>query len=460
MTTSILDIPPELLSHIASYVTSLQSLKNIASLDRRLYAIFNPLLYRRDARSDRSQAIDWAAKNGDMRILSKALDHGAKIPGPCKAKVKYHAERRQRYGVKISRYFEYKVSHPLCITAETGNKDIMEFLISKGCDPNMRNSENLSVLSIAVVHGHLHLVQVLLASGANQFGSDFPDKYNTPQENYALQIAAHLGNSQIFDLLLTHDPYKIRNAADLWCSLECAFRAKHYGIIPPLVECGVCLNSCFSEGFQTPLSLAVESGDCNLVKFLLDSGADPSFTILSQWDSYGRPATSVGWKGETALSKAVIRRDEAMVQLLMEGSDRITRTRALSLSMDQLDARISNIILSQGGAVEFENQDYRRYPHYRNQEGADYDMINPIVRAINSGNVDMVRLLVSEKGASVNVWYQGLYHSQSSRSEGSAFQLAIDLGHIDIIHFLRGHGAQEGGYGSYWTTIFALSLTD
>ncbi|KAJ5097118.1 hypothetical protein N7456_007839 [Penicillium angulare] len=450
MVTSILDIPPELLCHIAGYVTSLQSLKSLASLNHRLYSIFSPLLYRRDAKSERSRAIDWAAKNGDMKILEKALEYGAKLPEPCKFKAKYRMKERQRYGHKIKRYFEYETPHPLCVTAKTGNQSMMEFLLSQGCDPNMRDSENLSVLSIAVVHNHLHLVQVLLAAGAIQFHSHDTRSYNTPQENYPLQVAAHLGNKKIFDLLLAHDPHGMRDATDLWISLKCALRAKNYDLIAPLVKCGVRLNGTFHEDFQTPLSSAVESGDCNLVRLFLDNGADPSFTVLSDWDSYAQPATFVGWEGETALSKAVIRGDEAMVQILLEGSDRITRTRALSLSMDQLDARISNIILARGCAVEFENQDYMRYPYYKNNQGADYDMINPIVRAINSGNMDMVRILVDERGGSINVWYQGLHNSQSSRSEGSALELAIDLGHFGIIQFLREHGAEKAGKSVRW----------
>lgn len=86
-----------------------------------------------------------------------------------------------------------------------------------------------------------------------------------------------------------------------------------------------------------------------------------------------------------------------MVQLLIKGSDRVTRTRALSLSMEQVDSCISRILLAHGCAAEFENRDYLDYPCY-DRPGHDNSLIAPIVRAINAGNVDMVRLLVKQRG--------------------------------------------------------------
>lgn len=392
---SLLNFPTELLSHIAEHVTSLQSLAGLASVNHRLYAIFNPLLYQRDAKSSRSRAIDWAAKNGDMEILNKALEHGAEIPVSCQPTPIYPRNERWRYSRRIYDRFTYTPPHPLCILAEAGNEPIMEFLLARGSDPNMRDSENLSVLSIAIVHGHLRLVEMLLAAGANQFR-------RLDIENHPMQIAAYLGNKNIFYLLLHHDPQGLRAAYDLWDSLESALRGKHYDLIPSLLECRIDVNSFFANSVYTPLSLAVESGDFNTVKLFLNEGADPSFPGHDHWVLEWGPSSYVGWEGEPALVKAVTRGDETMVQLLLEGSDRTTRTRALSLSMEQVDACISEIILAHGCAVDFEDRDYVNYPCYDRPE-TDYGLIAPIIRAINAGNVNMVRLLVNEKGASVNV---------------------------------------------------------
>jgi ankyrin repeat protein len=438
---SLSNLPTELLSHLAEYITSLQSLAGLASMNRRLYTIFDPLLYQRDATSRRSLALDWAAKNGGMKILNKALEHGAEVPHPCRPKISYCTELYLNYGCRICDVFKYTPPHSLCISVAAGNEAIVEFLLARGSDPNMRGSQNLSVLSTAVALRNLRLVEILLAAGANQF-------WCRPLENYPLQIAAYLGNKDLFYLLLYHNPQGLRAQRDIWDSLESALRGKNYDLIPSLLEFQVNLNSCFGTCY-TLLSLAVEFGDFNTVKLFLDKGADPSFPRHGYWES------GEEWKGEPALVKAVARGDEAIVQLLLEGSDRTTRTRALSLSMKQVDERISRIILAHGCAVDFEFGDYM-YHQYNPDDKHDYGLIAPIVRAINARNADMVRLLVNEKGASVNVLYRGLYESQSRQSQGSALQLAIDLDQIDIIQFLRENGAQEeaGSWEERWKNLF------
>ncbi|KAE8341743.1 hypothetical protein BDV24DRAFT_162970 [Aspergillus arachidicola] len=195
----------------------------------------------------------------------------------------------------------------------------------------------------------------------------------------------------------------------------------------------------------------IEYGDFDTVKLLLDKGANPSFPSRDYWE--GGVGSHVGWEGEPPSVKAVTRGHEAMAQLLIEGSDRVARTRALSLSMEQVDSRISRILLAHGCAVEFEDRDHMDYPCY-DRPGDDYGLIAPIFRAINAGNVDMVRLLVKQRWASVNAWYQGLCKSLSKRSHGSASQLAIDLGQVDIIQFLRDNGAQEE-VRSWWKRFFS-----
>jgi hypothetical protein len=72
-------LPTELLHHIARHATSLQTLRTLACLNRRLYTVFDPLLYQRDAQCPPSAAIDWAAKHGAMEILKKSLRHGAEV---------------------------------------------------------------------------------------------------------------------------------------------------------------------------------------------------------------------------------------------------------------------------------------------------------------------------------------------------------------------------------------------
>jgi hypothetical protein len=154
-----------------------------------------------------------------MKIFNKALEYGAILPALCQPTRKSVKEPYFRYGRKTFNHFEYTPSHALCIPAEAVNEAIMKLLLERGSDPNMRDSQNLSVLSIAVVHGNLRQVEFLLAAGANQFRS-------RGTKNHPMQIAAYLGNKDIFYLLLYHDPQGLRAASDLWGCLESALRGK------------------------------------------------------------------------------------------------------------------------------------------------------------------------------------------------------------------------------------------
>jgi ankyrin repeat protein len=65
-------------------------------------------------------------------------------------------------GAKISE----KDSIILHCAAEKGNTTLLEFLISKGADPNAEDGEGNSPLPLAIENGHLEIVEILLRHGA------------------------------------------------------------------------------------------------------------------------------------------------------------------------------------------------------------------------------------------------------------------------------------------------------
>lgn len=165
---SLSSLPAELLYQIKSYVASIPTLRALASVSRRFYDIADPLLYQHDAKCVRSAAITWAAEHGRIDIMEKALSHGVAIPVKAFSSGIYIHEGRQTvYGYDQYR-FEDCYPHPLCLAVQSGHLDVMESLISRGCDINMRYPQNLSLLCHAVIHGHIHLVKALLDLGAYQ----------------------------------------------------------------------------------------------------------------------------------------------------------------------------------------------------------------------------------------------------------------------------------------------------
>lgn len=148
-----------------------------------------------------------------MRVLKRALENGAEIAASSQPTQRFPVMECWRYGRMISRRFKHAPPHPLCISVGAENEAIIQFLLSRGSNQNMRDSENLSVLSLAVIRGNLRIVKILLSAGANQF-------WHVDTENYPLQIAAYLGNKEIFDLLLHHDPQGLRETYHLWGRLR------------------------------------------------------------------------------------------------------------------------------------------------------------------------------------------------------------------------------------------------
>jgi ankyrin repeat protein len=89
---------------------------------------------------------------------------------------------------------------PLQLAAFFGNKDVVEFLASRGADVNAvsRNTtfaRGVPILQSAVASGNFEVVRALLEHGAN------PDVLN-PQEGTPLFVAAFEGNADMVRLLL------------------------------------------------------------------------------------------------------------------------------------------------------------------------------------------------------------------------------------------------------------------
>lgn len=73
-----LDLPNDLILEIGDWAV-FPTLCCLASSSRLLHALLNPLLYRRDAKEQRSAALIWAADNGRVDTAKLCLSHGADI---------------------------------------------------------------------------------------------------------------------------------------------------------------------------------------------------------------------------------------------------------------------------------------------------------------------------------------------------------------------------------------------
>jgi serum/glucocorticoid-regulated kinase 2 len=261
-------------------------------------------------------------------------------------------------------------------------------------------------------------------------------EHTQPQE----PAAAFHGDEKIVKLLLSERPSGLHNLASerqMQGALEAALKAGHKHVVLQLLDHGMDLNiQIFDRSGQTPLEWATEHENLDLVKLFLDKGANANFTI-----GRSRPA----------LLKAVEKGNPGLVKVLVHKTDRVTSTRALSLAVNQQDSTIVNILLENSVSCDFEESDRPRpdLPDSGctfNDSSEPEESIPPLVRAVNLGNMNLVRLLLAN-GADVNVGYHDLacqqypQPTQISISCGRVVQLAMDLGHQDIVHLLLDSGA-------------------
>jgi ankyrin repeat protein len=337
---------------------------------------------------------------------------------------------RTVYGVTVHWRFQDPVPppHPLCLAVQGGHAEIVELLLDeKGCDVDIVDPQGLSLLELAVVHGHMQLVEGLLRRGASQLGG--PRWVGAaPVVGCPIQFAVLLGKMDMVRLLWEYGSFLLwLGGWELGVALECAIATRNMQAIHTLIGYGVYIGRQFRQRhWMTPLQWAVEMGDVELVELFLSAGARAR---------YPRSATGC------ALVRAVKRRDERIADLVIGDSSCMQKTMALAFAAEQEDGHFVRFLLARGTHPDFDDLEYSDV--HRPKGYADYwHFASPLAHAVNAGHAHLVRLLV-ESGADVNVPFEGFEKSKSSRQRGSVLQLAMDLKNKDIVSFLCEHGAQE-----------------
>jgi ankyrin repeat protein len=218
-----------------------------------------------NARQIRGQtAAMWAAAEGHAAALELLADAGADLNLASTASTR--PERRPAGGMTA-----------LLFAARQGHIDAVRTLIAAGADVNLAGADNTSPLLIAIVNGHYDLAYLLLEHGANP------------------SIAADNGRAPLFAAI------DLRNQQWSQAPAPKLPQDAHMAMIEALVEAGADLEQKLSgkvphrgsfdmrwselEG-GTPFLRAAWNGDIEVMRYLLEHGADPM---------------AVTDKGETAL---------------------------------------------------------------------------------------------------------------------------------------------------------------
>jgi ankyrin repeat protein len=175
--------------------------------------------------------------------------------------------------------------------AKFDNVSEVKSLLSKGVNPNTVDPYGNPMLILAIKDRSNQVIDLLIQNP--KIDVDLSNKSGeTP-----LMIASIEGNLPLVKVLV------IKNKALLdhigWTPLHYACAKGHLDVAQFLIANGAIVDS-MSLGNTTPLMMAVQSGNDQLVKLLLDKGADlklrndQGFTAIDIADIYDKPSISEG----------------------------------------------------------------------------------------------------------------------------------------------------------------------
>ncbi|XHG01919.1 hypothetical protein AWENTII_005288 [Aspergillus wentii] len=153
---------------------------------------------------------------------------------------------------------------------------MVEYLLSKGANPDLRDSSGRTCLHYAVDRGSLGMCQALLKHGAN---ANVRDESGQTPIHGVFRLANHLAVAQ---LLLDHQAdVNVQNNKG-WTPLHCANIADNVEGARLLLSRGADINQVETPFGITALHLAVFKGNLGMVQLLVNRGADVNMRDESQ----------------------------------------------------------------------------------------------------------------------------------------------------------------------------------
>ncbi len=212
-----------------------------------------------EAAPDGSTALLWAAYNSNVDMARALIAAGARV------------DAANHYGIT-----------PLFQASRAGDAPLIGVLLAAGADPDAAQSDGVTPLMAAARTGHLDAVRLLIEAGADVNAAD------TYQQETALMWAAAEGHAAVVRALLEAgaDPnargrlttIEERKHADHptggMTALMFAARNGHEDVVRALVAGGADLRLTNGDGI-TATSIAIVNDWFDLANTLLDLGADP-----------------------------------------------------------------------------------------------------------------------------------------------------------------------------------------
>lgn len=284
------DIPAELVRPIADFLDTEKDVLVFAQLNRQLYTLLIGYLYGGNAKRSNASALLWAATNGYESTARQALANGANPSATNrKGDTSLHLATNAgnlsmtRFllnagGVNINQQNKY-FETPLIAPARDGNEDLVKFLLDQpGIEPDVADRARLrppkrfgrTPLAYASMNGHVGVVRTLLAT--NRVNAESKDMCGwTP-----LAYAAGYGQAGVVEVLIKVPGIHLESRAQ-WGRTPLILAAinGHENVARILMEQESVQGDAESSSGSTSLWYAVINGHSKVAKLLLEKGCNP-----------------------------------------------------------------------------------------------------------------------------------------------------------------------------------------
>ena len=282
---------------------------------------------------------------------------------------------------------------------------------------NTKDRDGETHLHEAGLNGHIDVVRLLLANGADVNAKD--DKGNTP-----LHWAAMLGHQDVSELLL-------ENKADV--NIHEAAASGFLEKIKALIKDHPDLVSSKDQLGETPLHYAADHGYINVVRLLLDNGADVNARSKDDEVLSLNGLVKVG--GLTPLHCAAIEGHKEVVELLLANKADVNAlsndgTTPLQWALQKGHQDVAEL-LRHHSDLETVNALLKGNPDFLFSK--DKDGETPLHSAAMRGYIDVAELLLAKTNA-VNVL---------DASGKTPLIIAAEYGEYEMVDFLVKNGADK-----------------
>ncbi|XP_076074995.1 ankyrin repeat and KH domain-containing protein 1-like isoform X3 [Mytilus galloprovincialis] len=327
---------------------------------------------------------------------------------------------------------------PLMEAASGGYVDIVKLLISHGADVNAQSSAGNTPLHYAACGGYEDVVQVLIEAGANV--EQHNENGHTPLMESA--SAGHVGVARI--LLNAGAGINTHSNEFKESALTLACYKGHLEMVKFLLEAGADQEHKTDE-MHTALMEASMDGHVEVARLLLDSGAQVNMPA----DSFESPLTLAACGGHVELASLLIERGANLEEVNDEGY-----TPLMEAAREGHEEMVA-LLLAHGADINAQTEETQEtaltlaccggfldVADFLIKAGADYELgcSTPLMEAAQEGHLELVKYLLK---AGSNV------HAQTGTGD-TALTYACENGHTDVAEVLLQHGAElehesEGG---------------